>query len=61
MKPHEFMDEREPDAGAFVGAPDLTLDAMKAVEEARDLMRRDAGAGVADRELGASAAGRELK
>jgi hypothetical protein len=46
----ELADEREPDAGALVRARPRGRDAVEAVEDARHLVVRDPGAGVADLE-----------
>jgi hypothetical protein len=51
----ELLHQREADAAPFVGATARALDPMEALEEPRDLVRGDAGAGVAHRELGGGA------
>ncbi len=42
MQPGELLDERQADAGPFVGARTRAFDAMKALEQPRQLVRRDA-------------------
>ena len=49
MELHELVDEREADAAALVGARPGALDAVEALEEAWQLGRRDADAGVPHR------------
>ena len=44
----QLLHQREADAGAFMGAAARALDAVEALEEARELCRGNAGAGVAD-------------
>ena len=51
VQPRQLLDQREADAGAFVGAPARALDPVEAVEEARQLARGDADAGVPHGEL----------
>ena len=53
--PHELLHEGEADAGSFEAATFRALDALKAVEDVRQLVRGDAGAGIANRELDAIA------
>ena len=50
----QLLHQREPDAGALVGAAARALDPVEALEEARQLGRGDADAGVAHRELDAA-------
>ena len=47
----QLLDEGQADAGAFMRAALGALHAVKALEEVRQLVRWDAGAGVAHREL----------
>ena len=44
----QFVHQREADAGALHGARCLPLDAMKAIEDARQFILRDSHAGIAD-------------
>jgi hypothetical protein len=41
MQRHEFSHQRQPYAGSFVRARQTALDAMKALEDVRQLVRRD--------------------
>src|SRR6185369_3671999 len=43
---YQFLDQREPDAGAFVTAPMRASHAMKTLEHVWQLFRRDAGSGI---------------
>ena len=51
MKLDDLVDERQADTAALVTAPARVLHAMEALEHARQLIRRDADTGVADRHL----------
>ena len=44
MQAHQFVDQRQPDPGALERAAALTLDAVEALEDARDLLPRNADA-----------------
>jgi hypothetical protein len=46
MQLDQLLHQRQPDAGAFEGAALRAFDAMEAVEQARQLVQRDAGARV---------------
>ena len=46
MQPGEFLDQREPDAGAFMGAAVLALDPLKALEQPGHLAFADSDSGV---------------
>ncbi len=48
MQPHELLNQRKPDAGALVAARTRAFDAMKALEETRQLLGCDPGARVDD-------------
>ena len=39
MQAHQFLHQRQADAGAFLGAAALALDAVEALEQARQLLR----------------------
>jgi hypothetical protein len=52
----QLQHQREPDAAAFVRAPARVLDAVKAFEQARDVLGRDARARVAHAQLDARSA-----
>ena len=54
----QLLHQRQPDAGALEGAAGLALDAMKALEHPIELVRRNADAGIPDRELDGAVAGR---
>jgi hypothetical protein len=47
----QLLDRRQPDAGAFVGAPARALDAMETVEDPRHLRFGNVRAGIADSQL----------
>ena len=47
MQPNQLIDQREADAGAFKGAAALALNAMKPVEDMRQLGLRNADARIA--------------
>jgi hypothetical protein len=51
VQPGQLLHQREANARAFVGSPFRTLHPVKALEQPRQLIRRNAGAGVADRKL----------
>ena len=55
VQPDQLLHQREPDAAAFDAAAAGAFDAMKAFEQPRQLLRRNAGAGVAHRDLGGAA------
>src|SRR5580704_14410908 len=61
VKAHQLLNHRQPDSGAFVGSADLTFDTMEALEQARYLMRRDAGSRVAHGKLRACSVEREAE
>src|ERR1700734_1685446 len=61
VKAHQFLNHCQPDSGAFVGSADLTFDTMEALEQARYLIRRDAGSRVAHSKLRACSVGREAE
>ena len=46
----QFLHQRQADSRALVASPSRAFDTMEAFEDARQLVRRDAGAGVLDRE-----------
>jgi hypothetical protein len=48
----KLLHKREADARTFEGAAPLAFDPMEALEQARQFLRRDADAGIADRENG---------
>ena len=50
MQPDELLHEREPDASAFVRSRAGAADAMKPLENMRQLCSGDSGAGVRDRQ-----------
>ena len=52
----EFSDERQTDSRALVGARAGALDTVEAVEDSRQVVRRNADARVGDRELDRRAA-----
>src|SRR5688572_1071953 len=54
VQPHELLYECESDARAFVGTAVRSLDAVKALEEPRQLVPGYSDAGVADIQPGAS-------
>ena len=58
VQPHQLVHQRQADARALVGARARALDAVEALEQARQLVLRDADAGVRDRQLDAVAARR---
>ena len=47
VQPDQLLHQRQADAGALVGAAARALDAVEALEQLRQLVGRDAGAGVA--------------
>ena len=47
VQPHQLLHQRETDAAAFVRAAARAFDAVKALEQTRQLVRGNAGAGVA--------------
>src|SRR3984957_9266974 len=51
MQVHQFLHEREPDAGAFEGPALLSLDPMEALEKARQFMFGNADAGITHAEF----------
>ena len=51
MQPDQLVHQRQSDAGSLLGAPRLPLDPMKALEQPGQLGRRNADAGVANREF----------
>src|SRR5579862_5913478 len=51
MQQHQFACQRQSDAGAFVRTRSSAFDAMEAVEEIRNLLWRDADAGVTDSQM----------
>ena len=51
MQLDQLLHQRQADAGALVRAAARALDAVEALEQARQLVRRDADAGVADRQF----------
>ena len=55
VQPDQLLHQREPDAAAFDAAAAGAFDAMKAFEQPRQLLRRNAGTGVAHRDLGGTA------
>ena len=64
MQPNELLNQRQPDARAFVRPRPATLGPIEALEEMRNLLGGDPGAGIADRQLhgfaGASQRDRDL-
>ncbi len=50
MQAHQFLDQCQADAGAFVGAARRALDAVEALEHARQFVLGNAGAGVLHRQ-----------
>ena len=48
---HQFLHQRQADAGAFEGAALLTLDAVEPLEQPRQFALRNADAGIADHQL----------
>src|SRR6478735_8616816 len=51
VQPGQLLHKRKANARAFVGSPFRTLHPVKALEQPRQLIRRNAGAGVGDRKL----------
>jgi len=60
MQPNELVGQRQPDAGPFVGARLLPLDAVKAFEHTRQLVRGNARARVLNRQLHGAVAAAEI-
>src|ERR1044072_4256757 len=56
MQLDQLLDQREPDAAAFERAAAGALDPPETLEQVRQFLRRDAGAGVAHDDLGVIAA-----
>ena len=58
VQPDQLLHQRQADAAALVGAGRAPRDPVEALEQVRQLVRRDAGAGVGARSAAARSAGR---
>src|SRR5438128_2387425 len=57
VQANELLHQRQADAAAFVRTAPLALDTVESLEDAQQIGRRDAGAGVADPQLGPAVRG----
>jgi hypothetical protein len=58
VKPHDFLHERETDAGSFNGSTFLAIDLVEPLKKLRQMVSGDAGTRIGDGEFGGFAVGR---